>query len=62
MKNSDKIQADPEALKARLNQRYTTLAEALKQLQATMPLSPAGLRALRKSKNVCANGPVKTEN
>jgi predicted RNA binding protein YcfA (HicA-like mRNA interferase family) len=45
---SQKIQSDPARLKARLNQPYTTLEEALRQIQTTIPLSPAGEKELQK--------------
>ena len=56
MKNNNEIPSDPEALKARLNQPKTTRAEALRQLQATMPLEPHALRELEQSNNALANG------
>ena len=59
IKNSDKIPSDPEALKARLNQPKTTLVEALKQFQATMPLAPRGLRELQQSESDSFNGRAK---
>ena len=61
MTKNDKIRADPEALKARLSQPKTTRAEALKQLQATMPLEPQALRELEQSNNASANGLVTIE-
>jgi exonuclease VII small subunit len=60
MKNTEKIQSDPEALKARLNQPKTRLVEALKQFQATMPLAPRGMRELQQSESDSPNGRAKT--
>ena len=60
MKNNDKIPSDPEALKARMNQPKFTLAEALRQVQATMPLAPKGLRDLQQSESDSPAGPKKT--
>jgi hypothetical protein len=59
MKNQT-IASDPEQLKARLNQPKTTLVEALRQVQATMPLAPRGLRELQQSKSDSLNGHKKT--
>jgi hypothetical protein len=56
MKNNDKIQPDPEALKARLNQRFVTRAEALKQFRSTMPLLPHAERELQQSQIASING------
>ena len=60
MKNNDKIPADPEALKARLNQPRLTRVEMLKQLQATMPLEPHALRELQQSNSASSNGANKS--
>jgi len=60
MKNNDKIPSDPEALKARLNQPKFTLAEALRQVQATVPLAPRGLRELQQSESGSHTGPKPT--
>jgi hypothetical protein len=56
MKNTEKIQPDPEALKARLNQRFVTRAEALRQFRSTMPLLPHAERELQQSEHASANG------
>jgi len=53
---SQKIPSDPAQLKDRLNQPRTTLVEALKQVQATMPLSPLGEKELHESEERSANG------
>jgi hypothetical protein len=46
---SQKIQSDPAQLRDRLNQPRTTLEEALRQLQTTIPLSPLGEKELQDS-------------
>ena len=56
------ISSDPERLKARLNQPRVSLVEALRQTQTMIPLSHAGLKELRKSKNGSVNGRKPTEN
>ena len=58
--HNQKIASDPKQLAARLNQPKTTLVEALKQVQATMPLAPRGLRELQQSRNGSPTGPGKT--
>jgi hypothetical protein len=47
--NEPKIQSDPAQLRDRLNQPRTTLEEALRQLQTTIPLSPLGEKELEES-------------
>jgi hypothetical protein len=53
---SQKIPSDPDQLRDRLNQPHSTLVEALKQVQATMPLSPLGEKVLRESEEHSADG------
>jgi hypothetical protein len=54
MMHTEKIQPDPEALKARLNQRYVTRVEALKQFRLTMPLLPNAEREFQESELAAA--------
>jgi len=58
---SQKIQSDPDELRARLNQPYTTRVEALRQIRATIPLSPSAEKELQESDARSANGLKKTE-
>ena len=58
---SQKIQSDPAQLRDRLNQPRTTLEEALRQLQTTIPLSPLGEKELQESVARSGNGGKKTE-
>jgi hypothetical protein len=49
MKNQ-RIASDPKQRAARLNQPKTTMLEALRQCQKSVPLAPAGLRLLEELK------------
>ncbi|MGA2852697.1 MAG: hypothetical protein ABSE90_00995 [Verrucomicrobiota bacterium] len=59
---SVKIPFDAMRLKSRLSQPRMTRVEALKQLQATMPLTPSALKELQSSNGGSGNGPKKTAN
>lgn len=54
--------AGQPTLKGRLNHPLTSRVEALKQLQATMPLSPSAQAVLRQNKGGSSNGPARMGN
>ncbi len=58
---NQKIQSDPAQLRDRLNQPRFTRVEALRQIRATIPLSPSAEKELQESDARSANGLKKTE-
>jgi len=49
-------------LEGRLSQPLTSRVEAVRQLQTTMPITPAARAVLKQSNGASSNGPKKTGN